>query len=356
MIKLVRDYQNVHRVKAKGRTYFYHRVTRDKLPDPEYDPAGFDAAWVRAEAAAARTRASVGADRQPAGSFGALIAAYRGSQQFSNKAAKTRRDYSRYLDRLGALWGALPVAELTRPDIFELRDRFEETPRTANYLVQVLSLLLTYSVDRGYRPDNPALRINRLPADGQHRPWEDHEIAAFCRHWPDDSLQRVAFELILNSGMRGTDACQLTRAQIRDGVIRFRPSKTRRRTDDRVNLIELPISARLGAVLLPWLDRQPHMMVLTTPTGRPVTEDYLRHMMRGAYTESALEDVTTHGLRYTAGAILYELGVGEADIQTLLGHATLQMTRAYLARRRQSRLAISRLDAARHGTNRDDEL
>jgi hypothetical protein len=77
----------------------------------------------------------------------------------------------------------MPVAGMKRKHVGEVRDDYAmrkvpnpdkagETmrismPRYANHVITVLSILLSYAVDRlGRREDNPALRPRRLRVDG----------------------------------------------------------------------------------------------------------------------------------------------------------------------------------------------
>ena len=100
-------------------------------------------------------------------------------------------------------YGHLAVETMPRAFIFRLHDKFADKPRTANYRVQVGRLLMTYAVDRGWRDDNPALRPKQLRTGPDHQPWEEWQIAAFRKHWATGTLERVAFELLLNTGQRG---------------------------------------------------------------------------------------------------------------------------------------------------------
>lgn len=88
-------------------------------------------------------------------------------------------------------------------------------------------------------------------------------------------------------------------------------------------------------------------MLLTTTTGRPLKVDYLRHLMANAYSTARLDEVTTHGLRYTAGTILAELGCDWQTISAILGHRTAEMVRRYTGKKRKAKLAITKLNRAR---------
>lgn len=234
-------------------------------------------------------------------------------------------------------FGHLPVKTMPRAFVFELRDKYADTPRKANYIVQILRRLMSWAVDRGWRSDNPVLRPRQLRAGAGHRPWEEAEIARFRAAWPTSAVQRVAFELLLNTGQRGGDVIQMTRATCRDGWVTLRQKKTRER-------LSVPQTPELTAVLESWLSSHHHAVILTTPAGRPLKVDYFRHLMRKAYCAAGLpDDCTSHGLRYTAATRLREVGCDWQTIGAITGHRTAEMARKYSERRRLAELGMGRL-------------
>jgi integrase len=267
-----------------------------------------------------------------------LVEAYLAAPDYATLAAKTRRDYRRYLDRLAADCGSVQVRAIGHGWVLQLRDRFAATPRSANYLIQVLRLLMTFAVDRGWRPDNPALRPKRLKTGDGHRPWEEDEIARFRARWAADTVQRVAFELMLNTGQRGGDVIRLVGSQVRSGRIKLRQGKTGA-------LVDIPCSADLAAVLNPWLEARQAAVLLVTGTGRPFKADHFRHTMRAAYQAANLPPgCTSHGLRYTAATRLREIGCDWQTIASITGHETVAMVRKYIEQRRMARIAVERLN------------
>ncbi|MBK5910084.1 hypothetical protein CCR85_01070 [Rhodothalassium salexigens] len=213
-------------------------------------------------------------------------------------------------------------------------------------MLRVLSVVCAHAEARashfklppGWR--NPAKGVRKLRTGPGHRPWEDTEVEQFRTHWPPDTPQRVAFELLLNTGQRGGDVIAMVRQQYHAGVISLTQAKTGVR-------IDVPASKSLRAVIDPWLATHPHMVILTGPKGKGLGVDYFRHMMRAAYSAAALPtSCTTHGLRYTAATVMRELGLDWDDIAAVTGHKTTAMVRKYTAKRRRAARAIARLDEA----------
>ena len=165
------------------------------------------------------------------------------------------------------------------------------------------------------------------------------------KRWPAGTVERVAFELLLNTGQRGGDVASMRRAQYLQGVIHLVQAKTGAR-------LEIPAAAELRAVLDPWLTNHEHLVILTTPTGRSFKIDHFRHTMRAAYQAAGLpSEATTHGLRYTAATVLRELGCDWEEIAAITGHSTVQMVRKYTRQRRIAEVTIARLDDARRDRN-----
>lgn len=345
------------------RLYYYHRATGTRLPD---DPASveFIARLNALNAQAAVTSAALPAP----GSISALINHYKASNDFTGLSKKTRTDYGRYLDVIEDAWGKNRVAGIDREAVLNLRDAYQDTPRTANYVVAVLRLLLTFATDRPSiygLAHNPAARPKKLKTGAGHRPWEEGEIASFRARWPLGTVERTAFEIGLNTGQRGEDIIAMERGHVgADGTIAVAQEKTKAR-------VWVPQSIELKAALAAW-DRAVagriealeaagspvHLAmrrrILTTETGRAFKVDRFRHVMIAAYQAvdglpTGMEDggVTTHGLRYTAATILHELGHDWETIASITGHETVQMVRRYTEKKRKARIAIASLDKAR---------
>jgi hypothetical protein len=79
--------------------------------------------------------------------------------------------------------GPLPVGGIRRKRVKALRDKYAEKPRTANYVVQVVRLLMSFAIDEEVIEDNPAARPRMLRTGEGHRPWEETEIEAYRKRW-----------------------------------------------------------------------------------------------------------------------------------------------------------------------------
>ncbi|WP_025899098.1 tyrosine-type recombinase/integrase [Sneathiella glossodoripedis] len=278
------------------------------------------------------------------GTWAKLIEQYKESRYFENLSEQSKSSYRTYLSLLEEYFGDIPVALLTTPEVYDLQEALQDTPRKADYVISVLSRLITYGIKKGYRNDNPALKVEKISKPEGHRPWEDFEITAFRKKWKPDTVERIAFELLLSTGQRGGDVIKMTRQFYRKGWIKVRQEKT----DE---LVDIPAAKALADILDPWLENHPHMMLITNSRGAQFKKRNFQKIMRDAYKECGFGlDVTTHGLRYTAATILHELGLDWEVIASITGHSTMQMVKKYTRKKRLAARAIAKLDENQIGT------
>jgi integrase len=322
---------------VKGKVYAYYRRNGQKIRIK--GDIGSDA-W-RAEYERIHSEFQSGADSGPAiksGSYDDLIAKYKAGPLFKQLAPRTKKEYARHLDTIGDIAGKMDVASTPRQFVTMMRDRFHETPRTANAIISTLRLILNYAIDLGWMTHNPAARPRRLKEGDGYRAWEESEIDQFRATWPMGTIQRVAFELILYTGQRASDVRQMVRGHIKKGWISVKQQKTGER-------VEIPLSNILQDALSAWLPQHDHLNLIPAPKGKPYDDTAFSKFMRKAYKKANLpEDFNSHGGRYAAATRLQELGLSWEEIGGITGHETAQMVRKYSERKRSAKLAIDKLN------------
>jgi integrase len=319
---------HINTVRAKGRIYYYHRVSGERLPDDRR------ARYLRVQEINAAL-AQTGAIRRrlpDEGSMADLIELYKGSPEWKRLAARTRDQYARYLDWWGMDYGDLPVSEIDREFIIEARDSLSAKPRTADFTIQVLSLLLAFAVNRPRRfglEFNPAQRIGKLADPSGYKPWPDNLLVA-AREKADDELRWV-IDVARFTGLRGSDLILLTWGQWTGRGF------------------EIPVIKKSGEPL--WVPAGPELkeviaeipklaiVVLTTKTGLRWTETHLRHRIAALVRKCGFPGYTLHGLRKLAGKTLAENGATTKQIKAILGHKSDQMAELYTRAAEQRRLA-----------------
>jgi integrase len=71
----------------------------------------------------------------------------------------------------------------------------------------------------------------------------------------------------------------------------------------------------------------PDASVFVTENGTPFAANNIRSGMKRALTKNDMRWIRLHDLRHTAGFLAVEAGVGIEDVQDMLGHASIQITK-----------------------------
>jgi site-specific recombinase XerD len=154
----------------------------------------------------------------------------------------------------------------------------------------------------------------------------------------DDPRDRVAVALMLGCGLRGGDVARLstTDLDLEARILRVLGK------GDKVRLVPLPhLVAEMLAGFVAGLDDGP---LIRTRSGERMSAQQLRARIRRALERAGvkrapLDGRSSHVLRRTCATTLLEGGVATvADVQQVLGHASLSSTTRYLARPSAARL------------------
>jgi integrase len=233
--------KHVHRVRAKGKEYFYFQPGRStaneggrvRLPGLPTDPEF----WAKLKELAG----DVPAEPQPRrDTFSALIGEYRASPEFQNKAAATQRDYGRYLAIIEQAWGDKLVKGVRARNIMTLRNRLKDSPASANYLLRVLSLLISFGIPLDYADANPCEHVKKFSRGDGYEPWSWKEILHH-RKYAEPRLAWAA-AVALYTGQRQGDCLHMKEKHFTDQAVSVRQEKTNKR-------LWIPLHAQLRPIL-----------------------------------------------------------------------------------------------------------
>ncbi|WP_240512184.1 tyrosine recombinase XerC [Pseudoruegeria sp. SK021] len=143
--------------------------------------------------------------------FEALALSYFESDAFTKLKPRTKSDYRKYIEHIRKIWGTKDPQKIETKHIFSLLQANKGHWRQANYLVQVLVILLNHARLIGFlkkEHGNPAKGIPLLKQQGDG--WEP---------WPDDvreefeamasSRARLIYELCIGTGQRIGDILKM---------------------------------------------------------------------------------------------------------------------------------------------------
>lgn len=261
--------------------------------------------------------AAVSARVRPA--TGVLISVAQGfqaSSDFTDLAARTRRDYAKQIKLIEREFGDLPLSALNdracRGEFLAWRDRLAlRSRRQADYAWVVLARILSWAHNRGLVMANPCEKGGRLYRGSRaDKVWTLDDELAFLEKAPRHL--HLALQLALWTGQRQGDLLRLPWAAYSGERITLRQSKTGAR-------VIVPVGTPLKAALDATTKRSP--IILVNTDGKPWTADGFRSSWRKACTSAGVIGVTFNDLRGTAVTRLALAGCTEAEIGTITGHA-----------------------------------
>jgi integrase len=287
----------------------------------------------------------------PAGKLLSLLQAYQRSDDFVDRAERTKLDYVRQIKLIEREFADFPLSAMadkrTRGIFKGWRERLAQTSRRqADYAWVVLARVLSFGMDRGLVGANPCARGGRLYRGSRaEKTWTAMDEAAFLERAP--SHLHLPLLLALWTGQRQGDLLRLPWSAYDGKQIRLRQSKGGRP-------VVIPVGAPLKASLDAAVKRSPIM--LTNSDGKPWTPDGFRASWAKACKRAGIVGVTFHDLRGTAVTRLAMCECTEAEIATITGHS-LRSVRAILDTHYLSRdpaLAVSAIRKLERGTKTPD--
>ena len=331
----------VQAIRAKGSVYLYFRRHRQRwrLPGRPGDPE-FIAAYLEL---LGKTDLDPAPRRVDDGAIVAMIRDYRASDEYLALKPKTQRDYGRMLGLFAAI-DHHPAEGVRRRHIRELRKTLAGKARTQKLFTQVASALFNFGVDNDYCSLNPAARMKRIGKPKSYVSWSDEQCDAFEASLPPRHLM-TAFMIARFAGQRRGDVLRMARTAYDGSSIEVRQEKT-----------DEPLTIRAHRRLKAYLDQLPKdsLLFVVDANGQPVDETAFSKEFRAALDAAGLNRLHFHGLRHSAGRALAEAGCSAHEIQSVLGHRTLQMVQHYTKAAQQKRLASAAITKL-EGTGTEQE-
>jgi integrase len=324
---------------VKGHTYAYYRPARGAKPiriNGEIGSPEFFAHYKELVRAAAAAPARPGPASR---SLDTLIASYQADPRWRGLSPRTQQNYRQLMRWLqDAKLGGINMVEFERPNMIAVRNMFagpddRPTPAKANLVVTMLGILITHSINLGWRKDNPCDKPQKLKQGPGIRMWKPEEFHRFISCDAVEEPVKRAAVLAYYTGLRVSDLVTLPRGARAGGVIRTSTQKT----GAGVVVAEHPELTR-------WLDAAPASIsptLLTMSNGKPWRVGGLQRAMLHAAQRAGLPGLTFHGLRKGLTGALAEHGATDAEIEAVIPHADPKMTAYYRKQADQTKLAAA---------------
>lgn len=173
---------------------------------------------------------------RPNETLAGLVRRYKASPEWDRLAKSTKTEWSRWLDRITADQGPDDIGGLTykllddrrvRADIIDWRNQWKDRPRSADYAIQVLSVVLSQAIEAGLLERNAASGISQLYTSSRaDQIWEPGEVAAYMAKAPSPEVSFI-IPLACLTGLRREDLASLLWSQVGDVAIVKPTSKSR---------------------------------------------------------------------------------------------------------------------------------
>jgi len=309
----------VRQVTRHKRTVWYVRIgagPRTRIHSA-YGTPEFMAEY---QAAIMGAAAPVKPAKEGRGTLAWLIARYHESSVWASLAPATRRQRENILKHVIAQSGDVPFSAVTRAKIVEGRERRKATPAQANVFIKVMRGLFDWALDLEHVSENPArdVKFVAVKTDGFHT-WTESELDRYEAHWPLGTRERLAYDVLLYTGLRRGDAVALGPKHVRFGVFKIETEKTGTIVEARI----LPPLARsiaagpVGAETFIVGERK-----------NPMSKEGFTNWFRGA-CEAAGVPGSAHGLR-KAGAVRASLnGASNVELRSMFGWTGDKMPSLY---------------------------
>ena len=289
---------------------------------PEFE-AAYPAA-IKGEVVPARRKAS-------AGTLQWLWDEYRQSSAWGSLANATRRQRENIM--LGVLREAagMPLSSVDRDAIIEGRERRAKTPSQANNFLNTMRALFSWAVDAGRIEKDPTegVKIVKRPKTGGFHAWTEEEVSRFEARWPIGTRERLAFTILLCTGLRRGDAAIVGRQHVSDGVILMRAEKTGTQ-------LTIPILPELARVIA--ASKTGDLTFVATPSGGPMRKESFGNWFGEACREAGVPG-SAHGLRKAGAARAASNGATVAQLNAIFGWTDSQMASLYTKSADRVRLA-----------------
>jgi integrase len=206
----------------------------------------------------------------------------------------------------------------------DLIDAMADTPSAASNFRKRLKAVMDYAVSAEMRSDNPVVVAKRvkLKTTG-HRTWTEKDITAFRGRYKVGTPLRLAFEVLLHTGLRRSDAVRLGWEHLtKDGFV-----ITTKKSQGHVELC-IPVHTDLARYIADCPKDGPAF--IATIHGRAHSEKAFSAWISEAAADAGLPPRSSpQGVRKAACHRLAESGSTALEIMSITGHTDIREIERY---------------------------
>lgn len=295
----------------------------------DYNTAEF---WEAYRAALSGTAPVVRSRAPRAQTLAWAIERYRSGSAWAELAPATRKQRENIYRAVIEAAGDERLADIDQAVIRDGRERRAPTPHSANNFLKAMRGLFAWAVEFEHAAVDPTKGVKLLKGrndDVGFHTWTEAELALFEASWPIGTRERLAFDVLLYTGLRRGDAVKLGRQHVRDGVLTLRTEKT----GEEVILPILPPLARSIEAT-----RTGQLAFLVTERGTPFVKEGFGNWFREVCNKAGVIG-SAHGLRKAGATRAAENGATDRQLMALFGWKNPKMAGHYTKAADRRRLA-----------------
>lgn len=312
-----------------GNVRYYYRRSKPAIamPDAAPDSPEFMQAYTDAMNGVAKRSVKVS---HRTGSIGAGIRAFLACDEYLGKASSTRASWRRFAEEAEEFFGKASMADLEPQYIRKYLAKFG--PHPANNRLKLWRAMGKWWEDVGLVEADPAKLVRRreTPSSDGHEPWTADDVKKFRKHWQIGTMQRLAMEIMLQTGAAIGDAIRLGPANMKGDWLTYQRGKTDTTCTVPLFAANRPAFYPEATHLKACLAAAPkHMTWLSTKSGASRSPKAAAQWFSAAASKAGIEGKTAHGLRKYLSVHMAERGATQEQRMAILGHETSAQTRHY---------------------------
>ncbi len=211
-------------------------------------------------------------------------------------------------------------------------DSRRSTPAQANNFLKAMTGLFQWAVKNKHVKINPCAGVSRLSYTTTGFPaWDATDAARFFAAYDVGTIPRLAFELLLQSGLRRSDVVHAGRQHLNGNIFTMRTRKTGA-------VISVEFSPRLLKIIAATKTGDLHF--ITNAHGEPFTKESFGNWFREKCRDAGIYK-SAHGIRKLSATIAANSGATSHELMAQYGWATSKQAETYTRGADRIRLGIS---------------
>jgi len=271
------------------------------------------------------------------GTLAWAIDEYRKSLHFRGLDPITQRRRESFFKQMTAKSADRLLTRVTEQDVIDGREkRTGGKGHAANNFLKAVKPMFAYAKQRGWIEVDPARNVDFVkPMKGGRVPWTIEDYRKYEAKFPLGTMENLALRILLFAGFRRSDAAIFGEQHVKDGRVRFRPSKTSKTSDVFVDFTLLPpLKEAIDAtepIRAAARERHPTMSLafLLTEHGRPFASGASFGNWFEERCIAAKVAGRAHGLRKLGPTMAAEWGATAHELMAMWGWTTLAQAELY---------------------------